>query len=235
MTDPLDDLQAAIGYSFADRALLEAALVHRSHCAEHPDERSNERMEFLGDAVLSLAVTDHAYATYDLPEGDLARVRAWVVSTDVLAEVAAEVGIGPALRLGRGEAAAGGREKRSVLADAMEAVFAGVFLDGGWEPARDLVLRLLAPRFAAGVAGEGGEDHKTLLQELVRRDFDQQPRYQVRAEGPDHAKRFFAMVTIGGAVHGHGEGRSKKAAEQAAARSAYAALVPSPPDGAGAP
>lgn len=237
MTDPVAALEVALGYTFTDRARLEAALVHRSHCAEHPDERSNERMEFLGDAVLSLAVTDHAFATYDLAEGDLARVRAWVVSADVLAEVAVEVGIGPALRLSRAEAAAGGREKRSVLADAMEAVLAAVFLDGGWEPARDLVLRLLAPRFAAGVAGEGGDDFKTLLQELARRVLDQQPRYQVRAEGPDHAKRFFAMVTIGGAVHGHGEGRSKKAAEQAAARAAYGALVATTPtaDGAGAP
>ena len=231
MSDPLADLEAALDYTFVDRTLLEAALVHRSYCAERGDVRSNERMEFLGDAVLSLAVTDHAYATYDLPEGDLARVRAWIVSAEVLAEVAAGLGIGAALRLGKGEDAAGGREKRSVLADALEAVLAAVFLDGGWEPARDLVLRLLAPRYAAGVAGEGGDDHKTLLQELARREFEQQPRYQVRSEGPDHAKRFFALVTIGGAVHGQGEGRSKKAAEQAAARSAWEALG----GGAGAP
>ena len=231
MTDPRADLERAIGHVFVDRTHLDSALIHRSHCAENPDARSNERMEFLGDAVLSLAVTDHVYATYDLPEGDLAKVRAWVVSADVLAEVAADVGVGPALLLGKGEAAAGGREKRSVLADAMEAVIAAVYLDAGWETARDVVLALLGSRIAQGVAGDGGDDYKTRLQELARREFEQQPRYQVRDEGPDHAKRFFAMVTIGGAVHGHGEGRSKKAAEQAAARNAWQALV----DGAGAP
>lgn len=219
-------LEAAVGHHFAHRGYLEAALVHRSYCAEHPDAVPNERLEFLGDAVLGLAVTDHVFTEYpDLPEGELAKLRASVVNAEVLAEVARTLGVGPALLLGRGEDASGGREKPSILADAMEAVIAAVYLDGGWPAARDLVLRLLGDRIEVGAEGPGEHDFKTRLQEYVAREFDQLPRYQVRAEGPDHAKRFFAMVTIRGAVHGHGQGRSKKQAEQAAARAAWRALT----------
>ena len=226
VVDALDALEQAIGHTFADRAHLEAAMVHRSFCAEHPAAVPNERLEFLGDAVLGLAVTDHVYATYgDLPEGELAKLRASVVNAEVLAELATEVGLGPALVLGKGEDASGGREKPSILADAMEAVIAAVYLDAGWEVSRDLVLRLLADRIVAGSAGPGGGDYKTRLQELAAREFEQLPRYQVRAEGPDHSKQFFAMVTIRGAVYGHGQGRSKKQAEQAAARAAWTALT----------
>jgi ribonuclease-3 len=224
--DALTALEAAIGWSFAERAHLDAAMVHRSFCAEHADAVPNERLEFLGDAVLGLAVTDHVYATYpDLPEGELAKLRASVVNAEVLAELAVSVGIGPALVLGKGEDASGGREKPSILADAMEAVIAAVYLDAGWEVAYDLVLRLLGDRIQAGSAGPGGGDFKTRLQEYAAREFEQLPRYQVRAEGPDHSKRFFAMVTIRGAVYGHGQGRSKKQAEQAAARAAWVALT----------
>jgi ribonuclease-3 len=224
--DPLAALEEAIGWTFSGRARLEAAMVHRSYCAEHPAAVPNERLEFLGDAVLGLAVTDHVYATYpDLPEGELAKLRASVVNAEVLAELARVVGIGPALVLGKGEAGSGGREKPSILADAMEAIIAAVYLDGGWEAARDLVLRLLGDRIEAGAAGPGGGDFKTRLQEYAAREFEQLPRYQVRAEGPDHSKHFFAMVTIRGAVYGHGQGRSKKQAEQAAAQAAWTALT----------
>lgn len=224
--DPLAALEAAIGWTFGRRAHLEAAMVHRSYCAEHPTAAPNERLEFLGDAVLGLAVTDNVYATYpDLPEGELAKLRASVVNAEVLADLAKAVGIGPALVLGKGEDASGGREKPSILADAMEAVFAAVYLDGGWEAARALVLRLLGDRIEAGSAGPGGDDFKTRLQEYAAREFEQLPRYQVRDEGPDHSKQFFAMVTIRGAVYGHGQGRSKKQAEQAAARAAWTALT----------
>ena len=142
--------------------------MHRSYCAEHPDAVSNERLEFLGDAVLGLAVTDHVYATYPaLPEGELAKLRASVVNAEVLAEVAVAVGVGPALALGKGEDASGGREKPSILADAMEAVIAAVYLDGGWDAARALVLRLLGERIEEGAEGPGGSDYKTRLQEYV--------------------------------------------------------------------
>jgi ribonuclease-3 len=191
-----------------------------------PATLTNERLEFLGDAVLGLAVTDHVYATYvDLPEGELAKLRASVVNADVLAELARAIGVGPALVLGKGEDGSGGREKPSILADAMEAVIAAVYLDGGWAEARALVLRLLGDRIEAGATGPGGEDFKTRLQEYSARAFEQLPRYQVRAEGPDHSKQFFAMVTIRGAVYGHGQGRSKKQAEQAAARAAWTTLT----------
>jgi ribonuclease-3 len=151
-------------------------------------------------------------------------VRASVVNAEVLAEVAAAVELGDAVLLGKGEAGSGGRAKTSILADAMEAVIAAVYVDGGWQAADALVLRLFGERIREGAAGPGGNDYKTQLQELAARRFDQLPRYQVRAEGPDHSKEFFATVLIGGDVRGVGEGRSKKQAEQAAARAAWEAL-----------
>jgi ribonuclease-3 len=175
--------------------------------------------------VLGLVVTDHVYRTYpDLPEGELAKVRATVVSAAALAEVAAELELGEAVLLGRGEDASGGREKPSILADAMEAVIGAVYLDGGWEAASELVLGLLGERIAEAAAGPGGQDYKTRLQELAARSFEALPEYQVVDEGPDHAKRFFATVVLGGERRGDGEGRSKKQAEQAAARRAWEAL-----------
>jgi formamidopyrimidine-DNA glycosylase len=147
--------------------------------------------------VLGLVVTDHIYRTYpELPEGELAKVRASVVNAGVLAEVAAELDLGRALLLGKGEDASGGREKPSILADAMEAVIGAVYLDGGWGSAADLVMRLLGERIAEGAAGPGGQDYKTRLQELAARQFDQLPRYEVADEGPDHAKRFYATVYL---------------------------------------
>jgi ribonuclease-3 len=223
---PVVALERALGHTFADPSALESALVHRSYCAEHPDSESNERMEFLGDAVLGLSVTDHVYDTYPmLPEGELAKLRASVVNAEVLTELALEVELGPALLLGKGEDASGGRTKASILADAMEAVIAAVYLDGGWAAADALVLRLLGDRIRENAAGPGGHDYKTRLQELSAQRFDQVPRYQVRAEGPDHSKRFFAVVLIGGETRGEGEGRSKKQAEQAAARVAWQELA----------
>jgi ribonuclease-3 len=223
--DPRARLEEALGHTFSDRAHLDAALVHRSYCAEHADAVSNERMEFLGDAVLGLSVTVHVFGTYpELPEGELAKLRASVVNAEVLAELAQTISLGDALVLGKGEDASGGRRKPSILADAMEAVIAATYLDGGWDAADALVLRLLGEQIREGAAGPGGHDFKTRLQELVARRFEQLPRYVVRAEGPDHSKRFFATVTMHGDVYGAGEGRSKKHAEQAAARAAYERL-----------
>ena len=175
--------------------------------------------------MLGLVVTDFLFRTYpDLPEGELAKVRASVVNSAALAEVAAELGIGEAMLLGKGEDQSGGREKPSILADAMEAVIGAVYIDGGWDAASDLVMTLLGDRITEGAAGPGGQDYKTRLQELSAHRFDQLPRYEVADEGPDHAKRFFASVSVGGQVHGRGEGRSKKQAEQAAARIAWEGL-----------
>ena len=180
--------------------------------------------------MLGLVVTDHLFRTYpDLPEGELAKVRASVVNAGVLAELAAELGLGAALLLGKGEDQSGGREKPSILADAMEAVIGAVYLDGGWAAAAGLVMGLLGERIAEAAAGPGGQDYKTRLQELAARRFDQLPRYQVADDGPDHAKRFFATVFVAGEAHGAGEGRSKKQAEQAAAREAWQSLTATGP------
>jgi ribonuclease-3 len=152
-------------------------------------------------------------------------VRASVVNSAALAEVAAELGIGAALYLGKGEDSSGGREKPSILADAMEAVIGAVYLDGGWPAAATLVMTLLGERIGEAAAGPGGQDYKTRLQELSARQFDQLPRYQVVDDGPDHSKRFYATVSVAGIASGRGEGRSKKQAEQAAAREAWLALT----------
>ncbi|HET7651481.1 MAG TPA: ribonuclease III [Acidimicrobiales bacterium] len=221
----LDALAGRLGRTFADPAVLARAMAHRSWCAETPGVKSNERLEFLGDAVLGLVVTDHIFRTYpDLPEGELAKVRAAVVNAGALAELAAELELGRALHLGKGEDASGGREKPSILADAMEAVIGAVYIDGGYDAARSLIMGLLGDRIEEAAAGPGGQDFKTRLQELAARRFDQLPHYTVDDEGPDHAKRFFATVRIAGDVRGSGEGRSKKQAEQAAARVAWEAL-----------
>ena len=175
--------------------------------------------------MLGLVVTDHIFRTYpELPEGELAKVRASVVSAAALAEVAAEIDIGDALLLGRGEDASGGREKPSILADAMEAIIGAVYLDGGRDAAEELVMGLLGDRITDAAAGPGGQDYKTRLQELAARSFEALPAYAVDDDGPDHAKRFYASVSIGGESYGRGEGRSKKQAEQAAARVAWEAL-----------
>ena len=211
-----------LGWTFRDEPGLAQALAHRSWCAEHPDEPSNERLEFLGDAVLGIIVTDFVFRTYpSLQEGQLAKVRASVVNAEVLADVAAGIELGPCLRLGKGEDASGGRAKTSILADAMEAIIAAVYLDGGPDAARDVVMGLFGERIAEAASGPGGDDYKTRLQELAAQRFDKLPRYQVHDEGPDHAKRFFATVLLGGEPHGSGEGGSKKQAEQAAARAAW--------------
>jgi ribonuclease-3 len=225
VTLPLDELAARIGHEFRDAELLARSMAHRSWCAETAGAPSNERLEFLGDAVLGLVVTDHLFLTYpDLPEGELAKVRSSVVNSEALAEVAVGLALGDALLLGKGEDSSGGREKPSILADAMEAVIGAVYLDGGWAPAAVLVMGLLGERIEEAAAGPGGQDYKTRLQELAARRFDELPRYAVTDEGPDHAKRFFATVAVGGLSRGRGEGRSKKQAEQGAAREAWQAL-----------
>ena len=186
---------------------------------------SNERLEFLGDAVLGLIVTDHIFDAYpDLPEGELAKVRASVVNSAALAEVAAELRVGDAMLLGKGEDLSGGRQKPSILADAMEALIGAVYLDNGWPAARDVVMALLGERISEAAVGPGGQDYKTRLQELASSRYGQLPAYRVTDEGPDHSKRFVATVTVDGRVWAGAEGRSKKQAEQAAAREAWREL-----------
>lgn len=226
MTFPdLEGLEGRLGYAFVDRALLRQALAHRSWCAEFPGNASNERLEFLGDAVLGWTIADLVYRNYpDLPEGKLTDLRKAVVNAGALASVADELDLGQELLLGKGEAAAGGRRKPSILSDALEAVFGAVYLDGGSEAARSLIERSLSSRILEAVGRLGGLDHKTTLQELSAELFGAPPVYVLVADGPDHAKRFEATVHIKGTPWGAGEGRSKKQAEQAAAREACTRL-----------
>jgi ribonuclease-3 len=221
----LDGLEGRIGYVFRDRAYLHRALSHRSWCAENGGHESNERFEFLGDSVLGVVVTDDVFRRFPLlPEGQLSEVRAGVVNARALAHVAAEIGLGECLLLGKGEDAGGGRAKQSILADAFEALIAAVYLDGGLPAATSLVLTHLGHRIGQAAEGPGGRDYKTRLQELAAARSLGRPRYTVRDEGPDHAKRFFAVVLLDGEASGAGEGNSKKEAEQAAAWIAWSGL-----------
>jgi len=220
----LDGLRAALGVDVGSE-LLELALTHRSWAYENGRGPTNERLEFLGDAVLGLVVTDTLYLSHpDLPEGQLAKLRAAVVNARTLADVARAVGVGDHLLLGRGEEATGGRDKSSILADTLEAVLGAVYLDLGMGPATDLVHRLVDPLLAEAAATGAGLDWKTSLQELTAAQGLGVPEYLVEESGPDHAKEFRARVRVGERVFGDGVGPSKKVAEQQAAAAAYGAL-----------
>lgn len=221
-------LAAGFDHSFADPALLVRALQHRSWQAEHDAPESNERLEFLGDAVLGWVVADIAYNTFtDLPEGRLTDLRKSVVNASALALLAQKVGVGPALLLGRGEDAAGGRTKTSILSDAFEAVIGAIYLDAGPQIAYEKVRRLLLPAMHEALPNIDRLDAKTVLQERAARLGFGAPRYVVDSEGPDHAKTFTAVVRVG-EVEGSGTGPSKKTAEQMAAEDALSRL-PEPP------
>lgn len=223
-SDRFKDLSEALGYRFEDESLLTLALTHRSYCAEHGNIESNERLEFLGDAVLGLAMTDTLFvARPEQPEGDLAKARAEVVSAPSLARAAQELGVGDVLFLGKGEEQSGGREKESILADAMEAVIAAVYLDAGWERARDLVNTHLADVALNAQTAPGQRDYKTRLQELAAELDIDAPQYDMDSTGPDHDRTFISTVTVGDAV-GTGHGSSKKQAQQQAAERALLLL-----------
>jgi ribonuclease-3 len=208
--------------------LLQLALTHRSYAYEHGGLPTNERLEFLGDSVLGLVVTDELYRSHpDLPEGQLAKLRASVVNMNSLAGVSrslGEGGIGPHLLLGRGEQATGGREKDSILADALEALLGAVHLGRGLDAASTIVHRLFDPLLAESATRGAGLDWKTSLQELGASLGLGAPVYDVADEGPDHAKTFTADVLLAGVVRGSGRGRTKKAAEQEAAEAAWRSL-----------
>jgi ribonuclease-3 len=224
-------IEKALGVRFGSEELYVWALTHRSYAYENGGLPTNERLEFLGDAVLGLVVTDIIYRAFpDLPEGQLAKLRAATVNMNVLAEVARELGVGQAVRLGRGEELSGGQNKSSILADTLEALLGAVYLDAGYERARAVV----HAHFAADVEEHltvGLRDYKTQLQELTQRLFRETPAYTlVEESGPDHEKRFVSEIAIGGRTRGRGVGRSKKTAEQAAAMEALATLAREWPD-----
>ncbi|MPM07906.1 Ribonuclease 3 [bioreactor metagenome] len=219
-------LEEKLNYTFRNTTLLINALTHSSYANEHKDAgySSNERLEFLGDSVLGLIVADHLYRTRpDYPEGDLTRIRASLVCESSLVEAAKELELGAYLRLGRGEESGGGRSRPSILADAVEAVIAAVYLDGGIGQARKLIHSLVLE--GEGEEAGAGRDYKTALQELVQRESGTVLAYHlVDEQGPDHAKIFTVEVTLNGVSVGTGTGHSKKEAEQAAAKAAIEIL-----------
>ena len=222
VVDPAPALETALGYTFADPSLLDLALRHRSFVAEGAVGDSNERLEFLGDSVLGLVVTTELHEERDLSEGEMTKVRAAVVNEDTLALVARAIGLDSAVRMGRGEEAAGGRGKVSILADTMEALIGAVYLDGGLDAASRVVLARWRPIIGERAASPGHRDFKTRLQELLVLD-GVAPVYEVTGSGPDHAKLFDATVSADGVEIGRGMGTSKQRAQQAAARSALEA------------
>ncbi|HWP65237.1 MAG TPA: ribonuclease III [Candidatus Limnocylindria bacterium] len=223
MSDQLVDIVAErLGYRFAEPGTLARALTHRSVGG---DRENNETLEFLGDAVLALAIADLLMQHHPAArEGELSKLRAGLVNAAVLAGKARALALSHWLRLGRGEEKTGGRDKESILAAAYEAVLGAIFLDGGYQAVRDVVGREFASELAAGGLA-GASDYKTRLQELTQRRFRVSPVYRlINEQGPDHAKRFAVELSIDGRVAGRGVGASKKAAEQAAAMEALAQL-----------
>lgn len=225
---PLDEAQQAIGYTFRTPALLDEALTHTSYVNEfkEPGSRDNERLEFLGDAVLALIISEHvASASPGLSEGALSKLRSHLVSEATLARVARRLELGRLLRLGRGEERTRGRDKESILANTLEAVLAAVYQDGGLDAAKAFALKAFGPELRTAMNGEGSGplsgDYKTQLQEWCQQRHGVVPQYVTAKEsGPDHQKTFEVQVVVQGRVLGRGAGRSKKEAEQAAAQQA---------------
>jgi len=224
----LESLQQALGYRFHDPNLLLRALTHRSYVNEHPEDEvgDNQRLEFLGDAVLDFVAGAWVYHRYpDFDEGRMTRLRASLVRTETLARLARQVGVGETLRLGHGEEEAGGRKRDANLCDAFEAIIGALYLDGGLAVAENFVAPLIGPVAEATLAAEADLDAKSRLQEWSQAELGLTPRYRIVAEqGPDHAKTFVAEVLLGKRVMGRGSGRSKQAAEQSAAQAAWKSL-----------
>lgn len=229
---PHDALVERLGYDLADRRLLDEAMSHRSWCAEHPGHASNERLEFLGDAVLGWITADLAFRRFPMmSEGELTGIRKGVVNATALSEVAAELGLGDFVKLGKGESAAGGARKPSILSDAMEAIIGAIYVDRGPAAAYEFIERMLTVRIDRTAERLHELDFKSTLQELLASRSRPAPVYVLSESGPDHDKRFVALVTVGGETHGRGEGKSKRVAEQAAAAEATRALLaPVAPD-----
>ena len=216
----LEALNVPLGMTLLDRAL-----THRSYAYENGGLPTNERLEFLGDSVLGLVVTDTLFRKHpDLPEGQLAKLRAAVVNMRALADVARELELGRHIKLGRGEEGTGGRDKSSILADTLEAIIGAVYLDCGLDQAATLVHCLFDPVIARSARLGAGLDWKTSLQELTAAELLGVPEYQVTESGPDHQKSFRAVVRVGNRIFGSGEGRSKKEAEQQAAEVAWTSI-----------
>lgn len=224
----LEELERCLDYHFKDPALLQQAITHKSYLNEARErfQKDNERFEFLGDAVLDLVISQDLLLNYpDTPEGELSKMKARIVSETALAKVARRLEIGRYLLLGRGEEITQGRTKPSLLANALEAILAAIYLDGGLDSARHVIQKIFKSEFEELLKTEAFTDYKTELQELCQRDYEILPTYTVLTEsGPDHQKTFEVQISIKGGVYGRGIGRSKKEAEQQAAREALEKL-----------
>ena len=226
-----DELRSALGDPILDPELLARALTHRSFAYENGQIPTNERLEFLGDSVLGIVVTETLYLTHpDFSEGRLAKLRAAVVNARALADVAREIDLGRHIKLGRGEETTGGRDKASILSDTVEAVIGAIHLSGGLSEAATVIHRLFDPVMEAAASMGAGLDWKTSLQELSAGLGLGVPEYLIEDDGPDHMKTFLAQVRIGEQVFGNGAGRSKKEAEQGAAETAYGEIKDAQPD-----
>ncbi len=218
----LEEFQNVIGYRFKNQDLLFEALSHSSFANESKHRyRSNERLEFLGDSVLSIVVSDHIFENCkDIPEGELTKTRATLVCEKALHQFGEQINLGKYIMLGKGEELAGGRERPSIIADAFEAVIAAIYLDGGMEPAKRHILRFL-PNDIQGAAAAAYDDYKTILQEIIQKNPEEHVEYKLVGEsGPDHNKMFTVRVMLNSNVIGEGTAHSKKSAEQIAAHEA---------------
>ncbi len=219
------EFEEKIGYTFKNKELLHEALAHSSYSNETRECHSNERLEFLGDSVLSIIVSEHIYKVCKtLPEGGLSKLRASLVCEKALFEFSKKISLGDFILLGKGEEVSGGRERPSIVSDAFEAVIAAVYLDGGMEEARRYVLSFMPQSFDTK-KGNSLDDYKTLLQEIIQSNPEEKVTYNlVKESGPDHDRKFFVEVLLNGSVIGKGNGHSKKAAEQMAAKEALALM-----------
>ena len=228
-------VEVKLGYDFRDKSLLGNALLHRSHIhvTGQDREQSNERLEFLGDAVLGLVANEELYHSYpDRSEGDLTKMKSLLVCGAHLAEVAIEFDLGANIRMSRSEAATGGRQRSSILADTTEALIGAVYLDGGLSPAREVIKRLVLKSSESVLERRSLRNYKSRLQELIQSRYKSPPRYRViKVAGPDHNRVFQVSVSFNGEVLGLGEGRNKKTAEQQAARLALDKLELDPEPG----
>lgn len=215
-------LENKLGYTFKNKKLLENALTHKSFLVKDKGCPNNERLEFLGDSVLGFAVAQYLYKNYpSLPEGELTKIRSTVVCEQSLFQVALRIELGKYIYIGRGEEVTGGRERPSILSDALEALFAAIYLDSDINNVVELITGLLKPDIEKAVNDRDGKDYKTLFQEIVQRDGKKAPEYEIiKEEGPDHAKIFTAVAILEGKVVGTGVGKTKKEAEKKAARNA---------------
>ncbi len=222
----LSDIQQRIGHRFKNEELLERSLIHKSYANENRVRAHNERLEFLGDAVLGLVISEYLMRNCpDSSEGDLSRLRAAVVSEPALANIAREIGLGGYILLGRGEEQTGGRNKDSLLANCLEALIASIYLDAGKDASEAFVIRFFEEVITKTCTARGTQDYKTELQELCQERLKQLPEYRIVSEtGPDHQKQFAVELSIKGGVYGRGVGKSKKEAEQKAAKEALEKL-----------